>query len=101
MGIIPALLACFGVSSYVGSEILWGLGWTPVVGLFAIALIFGVSYILNRRMFATRPRDEAMGTYWRLVRTTAFTAGLWFFGAVLLSMTVIYGVGGGSTKMTG
>lgn len=100
MGVVPAFLAGFGVTTgYMGSSILWGLGWIPVVGLFAIALVFGFSYVLTRKVFASRPREVAMRSYWQAVRTTAFAAGLSFVGWILLSMSVIYAVGGGAMKM--
>lgn len=95
MGIVPAFLAGFGISGYTSSTILGGLGWTPVVGLFAVALVFGVSYLLTRRVFATRPREIALQTYWRVVKTTAFAGGISFVAWILLGMTVIYAVGGG------
>lgn len=98
MGIVPAFLAGFGVTTgYMGSSILWGLGWIPVVGVFAIALVFGVSYLITRKVFATVPREMAMKSYWQTVRTTAFAGGLSFVGWILLAMSVIYATGGGAT----
>jgi hypothetical protein len=100
MGVIPAFLAGFGITTgYMGSSILWGLGWIPVVGAFSIALVFGSSYLLTRKVFATRPREIAMRSYWMTVRTTAFVAGLSFVGWILLSMSIIYALGGGTTNM--
>lgn len=95
-GILPAALSGLGVgSAYIDTKMLGGLGWSPVVGLFSIALIFGVSYLLTRRVFATRPREVAVKAYWRVVRTTAWSAGFAFVAWTVLAMTVIYGVGGG------
>lgn len=100
MGVVPAFLGGFGLTaSYMGSTILWGLGWVPVVGVFAIGLVFGFSYLLTRNVFATRPREMAMRSYWQTVRTTAFAGGISFVGWILLSMSVIYAVGGGSMRM--
>lgn len=95
-GIMPGILTGFGAgSAYMSSRILWGLGWAPVVGLFSLALVFGASYLLTRRVFATYPRDIALQRYWRVVRTTAFAAGLSFVAWTVLGMTIIYAVGGG------
>lgn len=100
MGIVPALLTGLGIGGgYTTSTILGGLGWTPVVGLFAVALIFGVSYLLTRRVFATHPREVALRSYWQVVRTTAFAGGISFFAWILLGMTVIYAAGGGAMHM--
>jgi hypothetical protein len=95
LGIMPAFLTGFGISGYTSSTILGGLGWTPVVGLFAIALVFSASYLLTRRVFATRPREIALPTYWRVVRTMAYAGGISFVAWTLLGMSVIYAVGGG------
>ena len=95
-GIVPGVLSGFGMgSAYANSTILGGMGWTPVVGVFAIALVFGVSYLLTRRVFATRPREVALQTYWRVVRTTSWAAGISFVAWTVLGMTIIYAVGGG------
>lgn len=97
MGIVPAILGGVGLSSgYFATGIPFGLGWIPVIGLFAIALVFGASYLLTRRVFATRPREVARRAYWQVVRTMAFAGGLSFVGWVLLTMSVVYGVGGGA-----
>lgn len=96
-GIIPAALTGFGVGgSYVGSSVLWGLGWVPVVGVFAAAMVLGFSYLICRRAWATLPREIAVRTYWSTVRTTAFAGGISFVLWILLGMSIIYGVGGGA-----
>lgn len=100
VGIIPALLAGFGVSSgFVGSQILGGLGWYPVVGIFSVALMLGFAYLQTRRYFGTAPRPIAMRAFWSTSRTMFFSAGIAFFGWTLLMMTVVYAIGGGAMKM--
>lgn len=97
LGIVPAVLTGFGVGSgYMSSTILGGLGWVPVVGAVSVALVFALSYVLARGVFVTRPREIAVRSYWQVVRTMAFAAGVSFVAWVVLGMSVIYALGGGA-----
>ncbi len=96
IGLVPAVLTGLGLGSAyfaVGKTLLFGLGWTPILALFSIAIVLIASYFVVRPAFASYSREVATRSYWRTAALMGLVAGVTFILWMELIMPLLFLLG--------
>jgi len=96
IGVVPAVLTGLGLGSAyfaVGKTLLFGLGWTPILALFSIAIVLIAGYFVVRPAFASHSREVATRSYWKTVALMGLVAGVTFILWMELIMPLLFLLG--------